>query len=157
MLGNLQELECRICQITYNFLKSVNLTKQSGTVYFGNYQIYINFQASIFPYKSFIQVYHVLNPTKLEKKSHISNKNMPLLKSFTLRKTYPYSELFWSAFPAFGLTTERDPVYLRIQFKCGKMRTRIRPNTVIFFMKIRKQNMIQIFFHFPEVFHFHVF
>ena len=45
-----------------------------------------------------------------------------------LREKYPYSELFWSAFSAFGLNTERYSVSLRIQCECGKMRTRIAPN-----------------------------
>ena len=35
-------------------------------------------------------------------------------------------------FPAFGLNTERYRVSLGIQFKCGKMRTRITPNTDTF-------------------------
>ena len=32
-------------------------------------------------------------------------------------------------FPEFGLNTERCSVSLRIQYKCGKVRTRITPNT----------------------------
>ena len=32
-------------------------------------------------------------------------------------------------FPKFGLNTERYFVYLRIQSECGKIRTRITPNT----------------------------
>ena len=36
---------------------------------------------------------------------------------------------YWPHFPAFGLNTERYRVSLGIQFKCGKMRTRITPNT----------------------------
>ena len=47
-----------------------------------------------------------------------------LLLSSTLRKKFPYSGLFWSAFfphfPSFGLNTERYEVSLRIQSKCGK-------------------------------------
>ena len=46
------------------------------------------------------------------------------LKSLTLRKTFPYLELFWSAFfphfPAFGVNTKRYGVSLRIQSKCRK-------------------------------------
>ena len=38
-------------------------------------------------------------------------------------KKHPYSELFWSAFPAFAYSLP-----LGIQSKCGKMRTRITPN-----------------------------
>ena len=36
-------------------------------------------------------------------------------------------------FSAFGLNTERYGVSLRIQFECGKMRTRITPNTDTFY------------------------
>ena len=36
-------------------------------------------------------------------------------------------------FPAFGLNTERYGVSLRIQSKCGKMRTGITPNTDTFY------------------------
>ena len=36
-------------------------------------------------------------------------------------------------FPAFGLNSERYGVCLRIQFKCGKIRTRKTPNTDTFF------------------------
>ena len=35
-------------------------------------------------------------------------------------------------FPSFGLNTERHEVTLRIQSKCGKIRTRITPNTDTF-------------------------
>ena len=51
----------------------------------------------------------------------------------TLREKCPYSELFWSAFPAFGLNTERYSVSLRIQSECRKMRTKITPNTDTFY------------------------
>ena len=36
-------------------------------------------------------------------------------------------------FPAFGLNTERYFVTLRIQSECGKIRTRITPNTDTFY------------------------
>ena len=36
-------------------------------------------------------------------------------------------------FPAFGLNTERYSVSLRIQSECGKIRTRITPNTDTFY------------------------
>ena len=39
-------------------------------------------------------------------------------------------------FPAFGLDTKRYPVSLRIQSDCGKMRTRITPNTDTFHIVI---------------------
>ena len=35
-------------------------------------------------------------------------------------------------FPAFGLNTERYFVFLHIQSKCGKIQTRITPNTDTF-------------------------
>ena len=42
-------------------------------------------------------------------------------------------------FPAFGLNTERYSLSLRIQIECGKMRTRITPNTDTFHaVNIRK-------------------
>ena len=41
-------------------------------------------------------------------------------------RTRSYSGLH---FPAFGLNAERYSVSLRIQFECGKMQTRITPNT----------------------------
>ena len=43
-----------------------------------------------------------------------------------LRKKCPYSELFWSAF------SRIYSVSLRIQSECGKMRTRLSPNTNTF-------------------------
>ena len=36
-------------------------------------------------------------------------------------------------FPAFGLNTEKYGVSLRIQSKCGKVRTKITPNTYTFY------------------------
>ena len=46
------------------------------------------------------------------------------------------SVCIWSCsgpyFPAFGLNTQRYGVSLRIQSECGKIRTRITPNTGIF-------------------------
>ena len=36
-------------------------------------------------------------------------------------------------FPAFGLNTEGYGVSIRIQFKCGKIRTRMTPNTDTFY------------------------
>ena len=49
-----------------------------------------------------------------------------LLKSVRIRSySGPY-------FPAFGLNTERYSVSLRIQSECGKIRTRITPNTDTF-------------------------
>ena len=47
----------------------------------------------------------------------------------TLREKCPYSEFSDSYFPAFGLNTEIYRVNLRIQFECGKIRTRKTPNT----------------------------
>ena len=51
------------------------------------------------------------------------------LSCYSLLKNCPYSELFWSDFPAFGLNTERYGVSLRIQSEWGKMWTRKTPNT----------------------------
>ena len=57
--------------------------------------------------------------------SKISSKNHSV-KSVRIRS---YSG---PHFPTFGLNTERYSVSLRIQSKCGKMRTRITPNTDTF-------------------------
>ena len=65
------------------------------------------------------------------KTDHSSQNYGPPNLLFPLRKMYPYSELFWSAFssyfPAFGLNTKRYGVSLRIQSKCGKMRKKCGP------------------------------
>ena len=46
----------------------------------------------------------------------------------SLRERCPYSQLFWSHFPAFKLNTDRYTVSLRIQSKYGNMWTRLSPN-----------------------------
>ena len=43
-----------------------------------------------------------------------------------------YSELFWSAFSRIGLNTEKHGISLCIQSECGKMLTRITPDTDTF-------------------------
>ena len=43
-------------------------------------------------------------------------------------------------FPAFGLNTERNSVSLRTQSECGKMWTRITPNTYTFYAVITIRN-----------------
>ena len=48
------------------------------------------------------------------------------VKSIRIRSYYG------SYFSAFGLNKERHGVSIRIQFECGKMRTRITPNTDTF-------------------------
>ena len=51
-------------------------------------------------------------------------------KTVTLRKKRPYSELFLSVFSRIRAEYgERYAVSLRIQSECGKIRTRITPNT----------------------------
>ena len=49
-------------------------------------------------------------------------------------------------FPAFGLNTKRYSVSLRIQSECGKMRTRITPNTdtFYFFFYVSKNTLSKI-------------
>ena len=47
----------------------------------------------------------------------------------SLRKKCPYSELFWSVFSRIWTEYEAS---LRIQCECGKIRTRITPNTDTF-------------------------
>ena len=48
-------------------------------------------------------------------------------------------------FPAFGLNTERYGVSLRIQSECGKMRTRITPNTDTFYaVQVNKEVLFTV-------------
>ena len=49
--------------------------------------------------------------SELEIKALILREKYPY--QLTLRKKCPYSELFWSAFPAFGVNAERCFVYIR--------------------------------------------
>ena len=53
-------------------------------------------------------------------------------KWHSLRKRCQFRSYSGLYFPAFGLNTERYSVSLRIQSKCGKIRTRITPNTDTF-------------------------
>ena len=56
------------------------------------------------------------------------------IQRVTLREKCPYSESFWSVFSR--IRTEYEEILygisLRIQSKCGKIRTRINPNTSTF-------------------------
>ena len=51
-------------------------------------------------------------------------------------------------FPAFGLNMERYCISLRIQSECGKMRTRITPNTDAFYavIEIEKSKFKKVVF-----------
>ena len=51
----------------------------------------------------------------------------------TLRKNCPYLELFCFVFSRIWTETERYSASLRIQSECGKIQTRITPNTNTFF------------------------
>ena len=52
-----------------------------------------------------------------------------IIHKSSLRKKHPYSELFWSTF---GLNTGRYGVSFCIQSECGKIQTKITPNTDTF-------------------------
>ena len=54
---------------------------------------------------------------------------MQMYHSVKIVRIWRYSGMH---FPTFGLNTERYRVSLRIQSECGKMRTRITPNTDAF-------------------------
>ena len=60
------------------------------------------------------------------------------LETFTLRKKCPYSELFWSVFFRIRSTMEGYGISFRIQFECGKIQTRIIPNTDTFHAVLSK-------------------
>ena len=53
-------------------------------------------------------------------------------------------------FSAFGLTTERYRVSLRIQSECVKLRTRITPNTVTFYAVTLQSRSIKIIMYGSE-------
>ena len=59
----------------------------------------------------------------------ISEQNLML----TFGKSVRIQSYFGLHFPAFGLNMERYGVSLHIQSKCGKIRTRITPNTDTFY------------------------
>ena len=52
-------------------------------------------------------------------------------------------------FPAFGLNTERNSVSLRIQYECGKIRTRQTPNTDTFY-EVRYCEKVHELYEEPE-------
>ena len=56
----------------------------------------------------------------------------------TLRKNCPYLELFCFVFSRIWTETERYSASLRIQSKCGKIQTRITPNTNTFYASQHK-------------------
>ena len=69
----------------------------------------------------------------IKKLSDQIDKGMQWFKKQDATYKCPYSALFWSRFPTFGLNTERYGVSLRIPSKCGKIRARITPNTDTFY------------------------
>ena len=78
-----------------------------------------------------IVIYVVQNDTK-------NTNNIYCVKSVRIQS---YSGL---DFPTFGLNTERYRVSLRLQSECGKMRTRITPNTDTFHAVIVIVSIIMI-------------
>ena len=68
--------------------------------------------------------------TKNEKFSgHASDDYLFPRQKDTLREECPYSELFWSVFSRIRIEYGEIQISLRIQSECGKIRTRISPNT----------------------------
>ena len=59
-----------------------------------------------------------------------SYRQLLRLHCVTIVRIWSYSDPY---FPSFGLSSERDGVSLRIQSECGKIRTRITPNTDTFY------------------------
>ena len=58
----------------------------------------------------------------------------------SLCKKCPYLEFYWSVF--FRIRTKRYGVSLRIQFECGKIRTRKTPNTDTILHSEWEQNVL---------------
>ena len=69
----------------------------------------------------------------MHSRCHIISNIKLTMTSHSLREKCPYSELFWSAFSR--IRTEYGEI-LRIQSECGKMWTRITPNTDTFYAVI---------------------
>ena len=57
------------------------------------------------------------------------SKNCAKIKPKHWVKSVPFRSYSGPYFPAFGLNTKRYSVSLRIRSECGKIRTRITPNT----------------------------
>ena len=55
-----------------------------------------------------------------------------IFRGISLREKCPYSDYSGPHFPTFGLNMERYSVPLRIRSECGKIRTRLIPNTNTF-------------------------
>ena len=71
----------------------------------------------------------VLRPTALLN----TNSIMVFLPDFHCANSSHIRSYSVPYFPKFGLNTERYFVYLRIQSECGKIQTRITPNTDAFY------------------------
>ena len=67
--------------------------------------------------------------------------------SYSLRKKYSYSELFWSAFARIRIEHGEIRVSLRIQSEYGKMWTRITPNTDTFHAVLSSTELRSILFY----------
>ena len=61
--------------------------------------------------------------------------------TFTASKIVRIRSYSGPHFPVFGLNTERYSVSFRIQSKCGKMPTRVTPNTDTFYALIISKNV----------------
>ena len=72
----------------------------------------------------------------------------PLSQQYTHRyhcvKSVRNSSYSGPHFPAFGLNMDRYSVSLRIQSECGKIRTRITPNTDTFYTVYNCRNLILV-------------
>ena len=65
--------------------------------------------------------------------------SVPLKKTLHCLKRVRIRSYYDQYFPAFGLNTERYGVSLRIQSKCGKIRTRVSPNTDTFYTALNSK------------------
>ena len=59
----------------------------------------------------------------------VLNHYLYVFHTYSLHEKYPCPELFWSAFSHIRTKYGEYGVSLRFQSECGKMRTRITPNT----------------------------
>ena len=66
---------------------------------------------------------------------------------YSLHEKCSYSELFWSVFSRIWTEYGEALVSLRIQFECGKIRTRTAPNTDTFYAVIIMKGSLSFNFY----------
>ena len=126
ILNKFKEITPFIVSISPKSVPSTEILKEGKNFTNTNFK---SFTVTL-PYKIFYLFWYTVSPFQenfdFEKKSLISSNNHYMKSVCIWSFSGPY-------FPAFGLNTERYREFLRIQSKCGKIRTIKTPNTNIFY------------------------